>query len=69
MGIPKGNDGLTRQVNSTLERIRGDGTWDAMFDKWLSPHIGARSAPALTYRPEETDDPNEPDTPDTAEGE
>lgn len=69
VGIPKGNDGLTRQVNSTLERIRRDGTWDSMFNRWLSPHIGARSAPAPTYRPEETDNPDEPDTPDTAEGE
>lgn len=64
VGIPKGNDGLTRQVNSTLERIRGDGTWDAMFDKWLSPHIDARSAPALKYRPDEPDAGN----PDSTEG-
>lgn len=73
VGIPKGNDGLTRQVNSTLERIRRDGTWDAMFNKWLSPHIDARSAPSPTYRPEEPDaDTDSDDTgtdPDTAEGE
>lgn len=29
-------DGLVRQVNSTLERMRSDGTWDTMYDTWLS---------------------------------
>lgn len=53
VGIPKGYDGLTRQVNSTLERIRRDGTWDGMFNRWLSPHIDARSAPSPLYRPDE----------------
>lgn len=52
VGIPKGNDGLTRQINSTLERIRRDGTWDSMFNRWLSPHIAPRSAPAPKYRPD-----------------
>lgn len=60
VGIPKGNDGLTRQVNSTLERIRNDGTWDDMFNRWLNPHIEARSAPAPTYRPDEPDTPASP---------
>lgn len=53
VGIPKGYDGLTRQVNATLERIRRDGTWDAMFNRWLSPHIAARTAPSPVYRPDE----------------
>lgn len=53
VGIPKGYDGLARQVNSTLERIRRDGTWDTMFNRWLSPHIDARSAPSPVYRPDE----------------
>lgn len=29
-------DGLVRQVNSTLERIRADGTWNRMYSTWLS---------------------------------
>ena len=29
-------DGLVRQVNRTLERIRRDGTWDRMYRRWLS---------------------------------
>lgn len=63
VGIPKGYDGLTRQVNSTLERIRRDGTWDTMFDRWLSPHIATRSAPSPVYRPDEpaADPPKEGD--------
>lgn len=61
VGIPKGQDGLTRQVNETLERIRRDGTWNRMFNQWLSPHIANRSAPAPKYRPEET--PAEGDQP------
>ncbi|MCQ4619275.1 glutamate ABC transporter substrate-binding protein [Corynebacterium sp. CCUG 65737] len=60
IGIPKGYDGLTRQVNSTLERVRDDGTWNRIFDDWLGPHIASRSAPGLQYRP---DEPTEPDAP------
>ncbi|EFV92734.1 glutamine-binding protein GlnH [Dietzia cinnamea P4] len=34
---PENNtDGLVRQVNSTLERIRADGTWNRMYSTWLS---------------------------------
>lgn len=58
VGIPKGYDGLTRQVNSTIERIQRDGTWDAMFATWLGPHLTGRSAPDLVYR-EETGESNE----------
>lgn len=52
VGIPQGYDGLTRQVNETLERVRNDGTWDTMFRRWLAPHISARTAPAPVYREE-----------------
>lgn len=69
VGIPKGHDGLTRQINSTLERIRRDGTWDRMFDRWLSPHIAARSAPALNYRPEEPEADADVADAEAAEGE
>lgn len=55
VGIPKGYDGLTRQVNYTLNRIRTDGTWDAMFSRWLGRHIAPRTAPQPVYR-EETND-------------
>nr|WP_282597420.1 transporter substrate-binding domain-containing protein [Rhodococcus opacus] len=31
----KSNDDLVRFVNGTLERVRTDGTWISMYDKWL----------------------------------
>ena len=36
IGIPKGNDDLVRFVNGTLERIRNDGTWNAIYNQWLA---------------------------------
>ena len=35
---------LLRQVNSTLERIHSDGTWDKLFDRWLGDYL---AKPAL----------------------
>lgn len=45
-------DGLVRQVNSTLERIRGDGTWNRMYSTWLSGLGPSPGMPAPTYIPE-----------------
>ncbi|MBF6437448.1 glutamate ABC transporter substrate-binding protein [Nocardia cyriacigeorgica] len=36
IGISKGNDDLVRFVNKTLARIRADGTWTRIYDRWLS---------------------------------
>lgn len=36
IGINLGNTGLVRFVNGTLERIRRDGTWYALYRKWLT---------------------------------
>lgn len=44
--------GLVRQVNSTIERIRSDGTWWEMFDRWFSDHLAAFGPPRLNYRDE-----------------
>lgn len=41
---------LVRQVNSTLERIRGDGTWDRLYSRWLAPYLGPDSPPDAVYR-------------------
>ena len=50
---PRNNtDGLVRQVNSTLERIRGDGTWNRMYSTWLSGLGPSPGMPAPTYIPE-----------------
>lgn len=58
VGIPKSTpghntDGLVRQVNATLERIRADGTWQAMYNRWLAPYSSAGQMPVPTYVPEE----------------
>lgn len=37
IGVNKHNDELVRFVNSTLERLRADGTWMALYDKWMTP--------------------------------
>lgn len=42
--------GLVRQVNATLERIRVDGTWTRLYDRWLAPYMGPAVQPAPSYR-------------------
>lgn len=46
-------DGLVRQVNSTLERIRADGTWNRMYSTWLSGLGPNPGMPVPRYVPEE----------------
>ncbi len=36
IGISKDEEDLVRFVNGTLERIRGDGTWNRIYDHWLT---------------------------------
>ncbi len=43
------NTGLVRFVNGTLERIRADGTWDAMYRKWLTVLGPAPTLPPPRY--------------------
>ena len=57
VGIPidvdgKPSTGLTMQVNTTMERIRRDGTWSRLFDKWMRDYLGPASMPQMTYRTE-----------------
>lgn len=42
-------DGLVRQVNSTLERVRRDGTWRAMYNHWLAPYSSNPVMPGPVY--------------------
>ncbi|WP_407445701.1 glutamate ABC transporter substrate-binding protein [Rhodococcus sp. (in: high G+C Gram-positive bacteria)] len=49
IGITRGNDDLVRFVNRTLERIRSDGTWTALYDRYLSVLGPAPEPPAPTY--------------------
>ncbi|WIM67410.1 glutamate ABC transporter substrate-binding protein [Corynebacterium breve] len=53
VGVKKGNEGLVRQVNSTMERIRKDGTWIEMYNKWFGDYLSAAGPPLLHYREEE----------------
>jgi polar amino acid transport system substrate-binding protein len=41
---------LVRQVNSTLERLRTDGTWDRLYTRWLAPYLGPDTPPDAAYR-------------------
>ena len=57
VGIPidvdgKPSTGLTMQVNTTMERIRRDGTWSRLFDKWMRDYLGPASMPQMAYRTE-----------------
>jgi polar amino acid transport system substrate-binding protein len=46
IGINLANTGLVRFVNGTLERIRRDGTWYALYRKWLTV-LGPTPAPPV----------------------
>ncbi|GGF94496.1 ABC transporter substrate-binding protein [Rhodococcoides trifolii] len=49
IGITKGHDDLVRFVNGTLERIRSDGTWNDIYDRWLSVLGRSPGPPYPTY--------------------
>lgn len=53
VGIAKGHDDLVRQVNSTIERIRSDGTWGRMFQQWFGDSLNESWLPRQMYRTEE----------------
>lgn len=48
IGVRTGNTALLDQVNTTLERIAGDGTYDEIYTEWFgeAPEAGAPSATA-----------------------
>ncbi|MEU4155062.1 transporter substrate-binding domain-containing protein [Actinoplanes sp. NPDC026670] len=50
IGIPKGQDDMTRFVNGVLEKMRADGTWTRIYDKWLKARLGPATPPAPVYR-------------------
>ncbi|GAA4525318.1 glutamate ABC transporter substrate-binding protein [Amycolatopsis samaneae] len=41
---------LVRFVNGVLERLRGNGEWDRMYQKWFQRSLGPGTAPAPRYR-------------------
>lgn len=48
--------GLIRQVNSTLDRIQDDGTWQSLFNEWFGEYLPTPTLPAPTYIDEDTDE-------------
>ena len=50
IGINKSQDDLVRAVNASLERIRRDGTWLSLYQKWLTVLGPAPSPPEPKYR-------------------
>ncbi|MEV0895596.1 transporter substrate-binding domain-containing protein [Actinoplanes sp. NPDC049802] len=50
IGIPKENEDMVRFVNGVLEKMRADGTWTRVYDKWLRSRLGPASPPVAVYR-------------------
>jgi polar amino acid transport system substrate-binding protein len=50
IGIPKDHQDMTRFVNGVLEKMRADGTWTRIYDKWLKERLGPASPPAPVYQ-------------------
>lgn len=49
------SEGLARQVNTTLERLRSSGQLDRLYREWLEDYMGpARDLPAKYRTPDET---------------
>jgi polar amino acid transport system substrate-binding protein len=45
IGIPKNNTDMVRYVNAVLDKIRGDGTWQASYDRWVGSRTGVSATP------------------------
>ncbi|MEJ3748396.1 glutamate ABC transporter substrate-binding protein [Actinomycetes bacterium KLBMP 9797] len=50
MAIKKESPDLVRFVNGVLERVRADGTWTRLYDKWLSALGRTPQPPAARYQ-------------------
>jgi polar amino acid transport system substrate-binding protein len=45
IGVKLENKDLVRFVNGVLDRIRGDGTWERLYQTWLSSSLGPSPGP------------------------
>ena len=45
LGMPLGADDFIRFVNGVLEKIRADGTWTAIYSRWVGERLGPVPAP------------------------
>jgi polar amino acid transport system substrate-binding protein len=50
IGVKKENADLVRFVNGVLDRVRVDGTWTAIYQRWLSTLGPAPAPPAARYQ-------------------
>ena len=50
VAVNKHNEDLLRFVNGTLERLRTDGTWMSLYNRWLAPLGLVAGPPAPSYR-------------------
>ncbi|GAA3552439.1 glutamate ABC transporter substrate-binding protein [Amycolatopsis ultiminotia] len=50
VGIPKDQDDMVRFVNAVLEKIRGDGSWAASYQKWVGTRLGPAAPPEPQYQ-------------------
>lgn len=50
IGVNKSQEDLVRAVNASLQRMRDDGTWMALYNKWLSVLGPLAAPPAPKYR-------------------
>ncbi|ORA33461.1 glutamate ABC transporter substrate-binding protein [Mycobacterium aquaticum] len=50
IGVNRSREDLVRAVNASLDRIRRDGTWEALYRKWFNVLGGAPSPPEPRYR-------------------
>ena len=59
IGLPKGHPEFTRFVNAVLAQARADGTWQALYDEWLTNTLGPAKdgPPVATYRPDSAPSP------------
>ena len=49
VGVALGDDDLVRQVNYTIERMRGDGTWSTIYSQWLRTSLAESWLPRQMY--------------------
>jgi polar amino acid transport system substrate-binding protein len=51
IAVPKKDEALLRRVNAELDAIRGNGTWQGLYDKWIGDRLGrAAGMPPANYQ-------------------
>lgn len=50
IGVKRENGDLVRFVNAALERMRADGTWERLYDRWLLSLAPSPGPPAPRYQ-------------------